>query len=176
MFKGDFECTELILLHSRFNIGTNIVTCNNGSVLGRSLTVDSSSNCYTSLLCIMVIPYMAGKTIVCIYDNGTDTKVVGNYSIPPNTTATSFIGNLLIHIYVTIHILSKLPSLHAATSASMQEAENITSDSTHTQFQGIQNIMFPYYIIMSGYCVIVQWCVQGGVEGAQAPPLARKNY
>ena len=103
MFEGDLlNCTnaddDIPLLHSRFNNGTS-GTCNNETILGYSLPVNDSGNCYTSLLCITVSPDMVGKTIRCVHDNGTRVKEIGNFSIPPtcNTmaTITPITGNFL---------------------------------------------------------------------------------
>ena len=101
VFQGNLlNCSpnEIALLHSRFNSsnGTN-GTCNNGKVQGQSLPIDVLSNCYTSLLCIMVTPDMVGKTIICAHDNGTSTVEIGNYSVQPNTaiTTTTLTGNFL---------------------------------------------------------------------------------
>ena len=102
VFQGNLlncssKCNEIILLRSRFTTptGTN-GTCNNGKVVGYSLTVYNSSNCYTSLLCIMVNSDMVGKTVECVQDNGTATKEIGNFIIPPNTTMTPPTGNVLL--------------------------------------------------------------------------------
>lgn len=86
VFNGNLlNCSrlnEIALLHSRFNTPTGTSgTCNNGKVLGYSLPVDNSSNCYTSLLCIMVTPDMIEKSIRCAHDNGTAIKEIGNISI-----------------------------------------------------------------------------------------------
>ena len=100
MFKGDLlNCSntndDIALLHSRFDNGTN-GTCNDDKILGQSLLVNVSSNCYTSLLCIMVSPDMVGKSIRCVHDNGMTEEDIGNVSIPSSTTATTthLTGNL----------------------------------------------------------------------------------
>ena len=103
------NCTsnEITLLHSRFNRsstgGTN-GTCNNGKITGQSLSVNDSSNCYTSYLHIMVTPDTIGKSITCTYDNGTATKEIGSFSIETTqchtmtvTTVTPTTGKPLIH-------------------------------------------------------------------------------
>ena len=94
VFKGDLlNCSNtnnaITLLHSRFTNGTN-GTCNNGKILGQSLSTNDTSNCYTSLLCIMVSPDTIGKNVRCVHDNGTtELKKIGNFSIPSSTTATT---------------------------------------------------------------------------------------
>ena len=102
VFEGDLlNCSNsdntVTLLHSRFDTlnGAKGI-CNNGKVLAHSLSVNISSNCYTSLLCIMVSPDMVGITIRCVHDNGTGEENIGNYTISQNTTVTTinpFTGN-----------------------------------------------------------------------------------
>ena len=72
----------LILLHSLFQNGTN-TTYNDGTILGRSFTVDLSSECYTSSLCVIHVfsPDMVGKPVRCVHDNGTATKEIGTLLI-----------------------------------------------------------------------------------------------
>ena len=74
---------EIVLVHSRSN---SLATCNNGNILGHDLPVHDLGNCSISLLCVMVSPHMAGKTITCAYDNGITTGQIGIYSIPTNIT------------------------------------------------------------------------------------------
>ena len=96
---------EIVLLHNRFNQESQNVTCNNGKVLGQSLPVNDSENCYTSLLCIMVTPDMVGKTVRCTRDNGTTTVEIGNYLISPmflNTTATTITPTTGNFIYAIV--------------------------------------------------------------------------
>ena len=103
VFKGNlFNCNSsddaVTLLHSRFDTPNGINgTCNNGKVLAHSLTVNNSSNCYTSLLCVMVSPDLVGNTIRCVHDNGIREENIGNYTISQNTKVTTinpFTGNL----------------------------------------------------------------------------------
>ena len=58
-----FDCEnsniEITLLHSLFMNGT-IGTCNNGSIIGRSIGVDNGT-CFT--------PDIIGKRIACIHDD-----------------------------------------------------------------------------------------------------------
>ena len=87
VFQGNaLNCSstnnEITLLHSRFNTSSGINgTCNNGEILGYSLPVTDSSECYTSLLCITVSPDMIGKHVKCAYDNGTTAKEIGSYTV-----------------------------------------------------------------------------------------------
>lgn len=110
VFQGNLiNCSntnnEITLLHSRFNALTEIHgICNNGTILGYSLPVNTSSSCYISQLLITVTPDMIGKTIQCVYDNGVTTKEIGNFSIERTrchkmsvTTAPST-GKLSIHV------------------------------------------------------------------------------
>ena len=103
VFRGNLlNCSNsddaVTLLHSRFDTPNGTIgTCNNGKVRAHSLPVDNSSNCYTSLLCVMVSLDMVGNTIRCVHDNGTTEENIGNYTISQNTTVTTinpFTGNL----------------------------------------------------------------------------------
>lgn len=106
---GILDCNsssnEIILIHSRFNMSTGTSkTCNNGKVVGYSLPVYNSNNCYTSLLRITVTQDMIGKSITCVYDNGRTTKEIGSFSMEEIqcytttvTTITPSTGKLLIH-------------------------------------------------------------------------------
>lgn len=97
VFKGNLmncSSSEIVLLHSRFNSSNGTDgKCNNEKVLGQSLPTDDLTNCYTSLLCIMVTPDMIGKTVSCSQDNGTTVNKIGYYSIQPISITTLFIGN-----------------------------------------------------------------------------------
>ena len=101
VFKGDhLYCeesnNEITLLHSRFNDSNGTSGACNNTVLGKSLPIDASSNCYISLLCIMVTPDLVGKTVTCASDNGTAVNKIGDISIPSSTiftTITPFTGN-----------------------------------------------------------------------------------
>ena len=66
----NYDC-EIILLHSRFDTGTSGI-CNNGAIVGRSLSIEGNS--YTSQLNVTVTHDTAGKTIECASDNGTYYK------------------------------------------------------------------------------------------------------
>lgn len=91
---------EIVLTHSRFN---SSATCNNGKILA----IHDSGNCSTSLLCVMVSPDMAGKTITCVHDNGETATQIGIYSITSNITDTTIpptAGNfLLAKVYTYIY-------------------------------------------------------------------------
>ena len=84
VFQGSaLECenagNKITLFHSVFNrTGGAYGTCNNGAIVGQSLRVED--NYYISQLRITVSHSLVGKTIECIYDNGTATKIVGRYS------------------------------------------------------------------------------------------------
>ena len=79
-----FDCensnNEITLLHSRFVNGT-IGTCNNDSIIGRSIGVENGT-CFTSQLSIMISPDLIGKTIECLHDD-YNTTVVGSFTISP---------------------------------------------------------------------------------------------
>ena len=79
---------EITLLHSRFESITH--SCNNGSIVGRSLAVEGNN--YTSQLKVRVNPDIAGKTIMCIGDNGTTTMLIFSLLLP-------LIGNSRLQSY-----------------------------------------------------------------------------
>ena len=65
-----FDCrsNEITLLHRLFTHSSGTSReCNNGSIVGRSLSVEG--NLYTSQLNVTVTHDLAGKTILCVYDN-----------------------------------------------------------------------------------------------------------
>ena len=77
-----FNCYEIVLYHYRFNTGTNR-TCNNGAIVGRSLSIEGNN--YTSQLNVTVKPDTAGKTIGCIHDNVTHEIFIFSSIIPTIT-------------------------------------------------------------------------------------------
>ena len=87
VFKGNLlNCGEsnheIVLLHNRFNeLNGTRAACNNETILAYSLPFNSSSNCYTSQLCIMDTTDVIGKGIICVHDSDTE-KEIGNYTIP----------------------------------------------------------------------------------------------
>ena len=85
------ECTNnpITLFHSLFSQGT-AVTCNGGSIVGRSVRVEN--NCYTSQLEIFVSSNIIGTTVFCSYDNGLPMGEmdVGNKTITLTTSMLIF--------------------------------------------------------------------------------------
>ena len=86
VWKGNaFICPsnndEIALLHRRFESenGTNN-SCTNGAIVGKSLAVEGNN--YTSQLNVTITPETAGKTIMCIGDNGTTTMLIFSLLIP----------------------------------------------------------------------------------------------
>ena len=149
----------IILLHSRFDDvpnGTN-GTCNNGKVLAYSLPINNSNNCYTSLLCVMVTPAMAGKTVECTHDNGTKTQNIGNYSIPPNTAAATinpFTGNML---FVWSNLYQTFIKQYPLTVISVS-VQGITTDSNPSK--GTQLIIsFPCVCRLPCLCLCSCLCL-----------------
>ena len=58
---------EILLQHHLFTPpGSPTGTCNNGAIVGQSLSVQGNN--YTSELNVTVTPETAGKTITCAYD------------------------------------------------------------------------------------------------------------
>ena len=89
-----FDCMSssnvITLLHSRFNStgGTN-GTCNNGTIVGKSIGV--KNNHYTSRLYVRISSDLVGKDIECIRDNGTKTEKVGEHLLLPTGNGTGTI-------------------------------------------------------------------------------------
>ena len=80
-----FECpltsNEIILLHSRFtSVYGASRSCNNGDIVARSLSVEGNN--YTSQLNVTITPFIAGKTVECLSDNGTATTLLFSRVIP----------------------------------------------------------------------------------------------
>lgn len=79
----DCDNNMIILLHNRFkNENNTFPNCNNVTITGQSVQVvnysnstssnDSVSLYYVSQLMVVVQPDMAGKTVECSYDNGSE--------------------------------------------------------------------------------------------------------
>ena len=73
-----FNDAEIVLLHSRFHQGTSETYRN--SIVAKSLSVEGNN--YTSQLNVTVTPDTAGKTIECIYDNGSHEIFIFSTIIP----------------------------------------------------------------------------------------------
>ena len=59
---------EILLQHRDFTTtGGTTGTCNNGNIVGQSLSVQGDN--YTSQLNVTITPDTAGKTITCAYDS-----------------------------------------------------------------------------------------------------------
>ena len=75
--------TEIVLHHSQFNDSIQS-TCNNGTVVGQSLSNDDNTY-YKSQLNITVASELIGDTIECVHDNGTHNDIVIGQSKINNT-------------------------------------------------------------------------------------------
>ena len=80
-----FNCqssnNEITLLHSCFKSANGTSrSCNNGAIVGQSLGVQGDN--YTSQLNVTITPETAGKTIMCIGDNGKTTMLIFSILIP----------------------------------------------------------------------------------------------
>ena len=75
-----FQCAggSILLSHSQFLSGITDV-CNNGDIVGRSLSVDN--NCYTSQLSITTDVTMDGETILCVHNNRSKDITIGASTI-----------------------------------------------------------------------------------------------
>ena len=85
MWQGSaFDCAreEILLRHSQFHLGTAIGQCNDGAIIGRGIQ-DTESG-FTSQLNVTFTSNLNGKTVECIYDNGT-TNIIGNTTFNINT-------------------------------------------------------------------------------------------
>ena len=60
-------------------MGGESKSCNNGTILGRSVSGDN--NTYISQLIVSITSDLAGKNIECVYDNETDVTNVGMITI-----------------------------------------------------------------------------------------------
>ena len=70
----------IVLPHSHFLYNGISVSCNNGSIVARSLSVEGNN--YTSQLNVTVTPDIAGKTIQCAHSNAIHTKYLSSWTIP----------------------------------------------------------------------------------------------
>ena len=88
-----FDCpergNEILLRHSQFESGGAVGECNNGMIIGHfhNRTFDDLNSKYTSQLTIQLPSLNAtnntleGKTVECIYDNGTMVTVIDTHKI-----------------------------------------------------------------------------------------------
>ena len=61
--------------HSQFTSGTRD-ECNNGAIVGRSLSV-IDDNCYTSQLSVITTVSMDGETVQCVHNNRSRDTLIG---------------------------------------------------------------------------------------------------
>ena len=76
---------EILLQHHQFTQpGGPTGTCNNGAIVGQSLSVQGNN--FTSQLNVTITPETAGKTITCAYDalTGQDIMIKFSTIIPGN--------------------------------------------------------------------------------------------
>ena len=83
LWKGSaFNCAEngneVTLSHSLFSRG-NTVQCNNGNIMGRSLSVKNNS--YTSQLHVIFNASLLGQSIQCAHFNLYSEEIIGNSTI-----------------------------------------------------------------------------------------------
>ena len=71
------DCQVITLLHLRRFLETR--GCSNGATSARGVKIEE--NCYTSILNLTVYPDTVGKSVECIYNNGTDISLIGNSSV-----------------------------------------------------------------------------------------------
>ena len=87
VFDNENSTNEIVLLHSRYNSCNVNVTSNSGVILAQSIRIED--NIFISRLYITYSHELSGRTVSCIYDNGTNVQVIGNLTIP---TWTALIG------------------------------------------------------------------------------------
>ena len=82
-----FDCpnsnNEIVLRPTHFLHNGTSVSCNNGTIVARSLSVEGNN--YTSQLNVTVTPGIAGKTIKCESDDGRHAKSLSSWTIPTVT-------------------------------------------------------------------------------------------
>ena len=79
-----FDCplinNEIILFHSRFSSSEIHGSCNNGTTVARSFSIEGNNS--TSQLNVTVIPDIAGKMITCLHDNYYNESIQFSIVIP----------------------------------------------------------------------------------------------
>ena len=104
IFRGNpssfYDCTgdsnnptEIVFHHSQFNNSLQS-TCNNGTVVGQSLSNDGTY--HKSQLNITVTSELIGDTIKCVHDNGTHRDIVGQSKMNNTGTCTGAIHIMLL--------------------------------------------------------------------------------
>ena len=94
VWKGSaVDCkNEIVLLHSRFMSDGTVRECNDGAIIGRSVTV-ANNDLYTSQLMVRISSATVGKTIECFYDDGSTEQLVKSFIItgkPNNILKVNF--------------------------------------------------------------------------------------
>ena len=92
-----FDCARngILLRHSQFESQMAIGVCNNGAITGRG--VRSLDNAFTSQLNVSITASLQGKTVECVYDNGTATTI-GRSSIVITTGPGESIETLTFNL------------------------------------------------------------------------------
>ena len=87
---------EVVLFHSMFGVpGAARGVCNNGAVVGYN--IGAENNCYTSNLDVLVSSELNGRTVECIIDDVTTSRVID--------TSTLFITTSKIKIISVTYII-----------------------------------------------------------------------
>ena len=101
MWAGSaFICqgSEISLQHSRFVDNTAVGECNNGGIVGRGIRVNGSI--YTSHLNVTLTPEVIGKTVNCLFDDGSENTPVGQLALMVSNGKFYFMQKD-IFVYVT---------------------------------------------------------------------------
>ena len=76
----DDDCT-IMFAHSSFEPGKSGGSCNDGGIVGHWIEKYGGQN-YTSQLTIQIVnTTLAGKSVVCIYNNGSREVIIGEHVI-----------------------------------------------------------------------------------------------
>ena len=104
-----FDCqssgNEIFLLHSDF-MGSTVITCNGGQIIGRSLEV--TNNCYASQLEVNITTEMEGRTVECAYESGSSAEVIIGSSQLSITTGIIAIGSDCIPSLKMLQVINLL--------------------------------------------------------------------
>ena len=111
-FSGCLQ-NEILLQHGGFTpTGGPAGICNNGAIVGQSLSVQGN-NLFTSLLNVTITPETAGKTITCAYDalDGQSIMIKFSKKIPGNHSSCLHYCGITIIILLKIKIYNKVANI-----------------------------------------------------------------
>jgi hypothetical protein len=98
----------VFLRHREFIAGTTEPTvCNRGSLVIQSIGVESS--CYTSQLNVLFNASLIGRTVTCVYDNGSVAIEIGSLSISGNKKCKPILTPKQTRFILLILIITDYP-------------------------------------------------------------------